>query len=314
MSTSKPCKGAAGHRQARQGRINAAAHAGQDGNEVDVPLGGLHIDIGDAHPAAGQSCGRPEIGGAGGVGIDIVFPALVALPPGYLEEAVTPAIKGDTERGLHIQGQVHVRPGNQLPGDVDFHPQWHQRSDEQEGRKVLAAHRAGEAGAAAGHPSPDQDGRAAFAAGGFGLGAQLLQGRQEFAHGPLAEAGRAGEAVLALAQGRHCGEKAHGGAGVAQVDRLGHRRPTPADAPDLHRGLLPTDPGPQLGQGLGRQLRIFSLEGVAEQAFPRGQGGGDQGPVRIALGAGQGKDGLDRTPGFDATEFWFHANSNRQRG
>ena len=58
-------------------------------------------------------------------------------------------------------------------------------------------------------------------------------------------------------------------------------------------GALPVDPGPQLGQGLGREFGVFGGQGVGEDALPRGQGRGHQGPVGVALGAGQGESGVD---------------------
>ena len=64
-------------------------------------------------------------------------------------------------------------------------------------------------------------------------------------------------------------------------------------------GALPVDVRAQLSQGLGGEFGVFGLEGVAQDAFPGGQGRGHQGPVGVALGAGQGEGGLDLPAGFD---------------
>ena len=77
------------------------------------------------------------------------------------------------------------------------------------------------------------------------------------------------------------------------------RPPAAADAPDPDGVALPVDAGPQLRQGLGREFGVFGLQGVAQHALPGGQGRGHQGPVGVALGAGQGEGGLDRRAGFD---------------
>ena len=116
---------------------------------------------------------------------------------------------------------------------------------------------------------------------------------QQLPQGPLAEALGAGEEVLPFSQGGEGGEEAHGGAGVAQVN--GQRRRQPAAAPARHPdgGALPVDAGPQLRQGLGRELGVFGRQGIGEDALPRGQGRGHQGPVGVALGPGQGEGGLD---------------------
>ena len=84
----------------------------------------------------------------------------------------------------------------------------------------------------------------------------------------------------------------------------GHRPPAAAGAPDPDGGALPVDPGPQLRQGGGGELGIFGLEGVAQQTFPVSQRRGHQGPVGVALGAGQGEAGLNRLAGLD---FFSHS-------
>ena len=76
---------------------------------------------------------------------------------------------------------------------------------------------------------------------------------------------------------------------------MGNARRQPAAGPARHPdgGALPVDPGPQLRQGGGRELGVFGGQGVGEDALPRGQGRGHQGPVGVALGPGQGEGGLD---------------------
>ena len=96
----------------------------------------------------------------------------------------------------------------------------------------------------------------------------MFQGLQEFAQGPLAEALRTGESISPLPQGRKRREEAHGGAGVAQVEGLGHRPPAAAGAADSNGIALPVNAGPQLRQGAGGEFGVFGLEGVAEDAFP----------------------------------------------
>ena len=117
----------------------------------------------------------------------------------------------------------------------------------------------------------DGDRRAAVAALRGDLHPQLFQGLQKIVQGPLAEAFAAGEDVSALPQGGKRRKKAHGGAGVAQVDGLRHRPPVAADAPDPDGSALPVDARPQLRQGLGGEFGVFGPEGVAQQAFPGGQ-------------------------------------------
>ena len=87
------------------------------------------------------------------------------------------------------------------------------------------------------------------------------------------------------------------------MDGLRHRLPLAADAPDPDGSALPGEAGPQLSQGLGGEFGVFGPEGVAQHAFPGGQSRGHQGPVGVALGAGQGEAGLDRRAGFDG---FFH--------
>ena len=168
-----------------------------------------------------------------------------------------------------------------------------QGPDEQQGRQVLAADGAGELRPAAGEAAGDPHRGAAVASFGDGPDPHLAQGLQQLPQGPLAEALGAGEEVLSLSQGGQGREEAHGGAGVAQVNRQRRRQPAAASPRHPDGGALPVDPGPQLRQGLGRELGVFGGQGVGEDALPRGQGRGHQGPVGVALGAGQGEGGLD---------------------
>ena len=151
------------------------------------------------------------------------------------------------------------------------------------------------AGEAAGHPHRG----AAVALLGYGLNPHLAQRLQQLPQGPLAEAVRAGQEILSFSQGDEGREEAHGGAGVAQVNRQRRRQPAPASPGHPDGRALPVDPGPQLRQGLGRELGVFRGQGVGEDALPRGQGRGHQGPVGVALGPGQGEGGLDLLAGFD---------------
>ncbi len=180
---------------------------------------------------------------------------------------------------------------------LDGHALGGQRSDEEQGRDVLAADGAGKPGPAALEPALDGDRRAAVAASRGGLHPQLFQGLQEIVQGPLAEAVAAGEDVSALPQSRKRRQKAHGGAGVTQVNGLRHRPPVAADALDPDVIALPVKARPQLGQGLGGDLGVFSPEGVAQHAFPRGESRGHQGPVGVTLRAGQSEGGVDRLCG-----------------
>ena len=92
---------------------------------------------------------------------------------------------------------------------------------------------------------------------------------EQLPQGPLAEALGAGEEVLPFSQGREGREEAHGGAGVAQVNR--QRRRQPAAARPVTRMVVPCQsmPGPQLRQGLGRELGVFGGQGIGEDALPR---------------------------------------------
>ena len=116
---------------------------------------------------------------------------------------------------------------------------------------------------------------------------------QQLPQGPLAEALGAGEEVLPLSQGGQGREEAHGGAGVAQVNRQRRRQPAASPARHPDGGALPVDPGTQLRQGLGRELGVFRGQGVGEDALPPGQGRSHQGPVGVALGPGEGEGGMD---------------------
>ena len=99
--------------------------------------------------AARQGRGGPEIRGAGGVGLDVVVAGMVALAAGDHQALIALPGEGDPEGVQHRQGDVHIGPGHQLAGDVDFHPLRRQGPDEQEGGQVLTAHRPGQAGLAA---------------------------------------------------------------------------------------------------------------------------------------------------------------------
>ena len=149
--------------------------------------------------AAGDGGRGPEVRGAGGVGLDGVICGLIGLLPRHPEIAITFPVIGDAEVFHYRQGQVHVRAGDQLVGDLDLHPCRRQGADEQQGRDVLAADRAGEPGAAAFEATLDGNRRAAVAFFRSHLHPQLLQGLQEIAQGPLAKARRAGEACKAPA-------------------------------------------------------------------------------------------------------------------
>ena len=98
-----------------------AAQALQDLWKTHVPLAGIEAQVGDGHPAAGEGGRGPEIGGAGGVGLDGVILGQVALASGKMEIAVAFPVIGDAEVPQHLQGEVHVGPGDQVPGDLDFH-------------------------------------------------------------------------------------------------------------------------------------------------------------------------------------------------
>ena len=82
---------------------------------------------------------------------------------------------------------------------------------------------------------------------------------------------------------------------------MGSRRRQPVAGPARHADgrSLPVDARAQLGQGGGRELGVFGRQRIGEDALPPGQGRGHQGPVGVALGAGQGEGGLDLLAGFD---------------
>ena len=161
-----------------------------------VALAGIQAQVGDGHPAAGEGRRGPEIRGAGGVGLDVIILGQIALAAGKLKIAVAFPVIGDAEVLQDLQGQVHVRPGDQFVGDLDLHALGGQRPDEEQGRDVLAADRAGELGPAALEAALDGDRRAAVAVLRGGLHPQLAQGLQKIAQGPLAEALGAGEEVV----------------------------------------------------------------------------------------------------------------------
>ena len=110
------------------------------------------------------------------------------MPSRHPEEAVAFPVIGDAEVLHHRQGQVHVRAGDQFVGNLDFDSFRRQGADEEQGRDVLAADRAGEPGPAAPEAALDGDRRAAVASFRGDLHPQLLQGLQEIVQGPLAEA------------------------------------------------------------------------------------------------------------------------------
>ena len=174
-----------------------------------------------------------------------------------------------------------------------------QGPDEQQGREVLAADGAGELGPAAGEAPGDPDRGAAVAFFRGRPDPDLAQGREQLPQGPLAEALGAGQEVLSFSQGGERGEEAHGGAGVAQVNRQRRRQPAAGPARYADGRSLPVDGRAQLDQGGGRELGVFGRQGIGEDALPPGQGRGHQGPVGVALGPGQGEGGLDLPAGFD---------------
>ncbi len=86
------------------------------------------------------------------------------------------------------------------------------------------------------------------------------------------------------------------------------RPPLAADALDPDGLALPVDARPQPRQGLGGEFGVFGLQRVAQQTLTSRQSRGHQGPVGVALGAGQGEDGLDRLMGLDG---FFHGYLNQ---
>ncbi len=311
MSTRTPCNGAARHRDAGRRGLHPAAQALEHQGEGRIALGGFQAEVGNGDPPPGDGGGGPKIGGAGGVGLDLIIPGRIALASRQLKIPVAFPVIRDAEVPHNFQGQVHVGAGNQVAGDRKLQPGGGQGPDEQQGRDVLAADGPGQAGPAALEAALDQDRGAAVAFLRHGLNPQLRKGRQQLPQGPLAEAFRAGEQVLALPQGGERREQAHGSAGVAQVDGLGNREPAAAGALNPQRGVLPFNGRPQARQRLGRQLGVLGLQGVHKHAFPRSQRRGHQGPVSVALGAGQGEGGLDRLTGFD---FFSHGSLSQYVG
>ena len=117
--------------------------------------------------------------------------------------------------------------------------------------------------------------------------------------GPLTESGAAGEGNGALAQRNHAGEQSHGGPIVAQVDLLSRDADLAASSADRYISVCDLDIRAEGPERLHHVSRILGDQGVFQEGSTLCQGGNDQGPLGIALGAGHAYCGLDARDRFN---------------
>ena len=128
------------------------------------------------------------------------------------------ALYFDAETAHEIERDFDVGLGNQFADHFDVHVLPGQRRRHQQRGEELAGDVAANLDFACGVNGGRLDGqrRKTFVAEIADIGTELAQAIDQVADGPLVHARHAAEMVFALAQGQHGGQRAEGGAGVAE--------------------------------------------------------------------------------------------------
>lgn len=177
---------------------------------------------------AGVYCGGgPEVGGAAGIGFDVVFEGVEAgrFSGGSSDSNHAQVFGGFHQRAGALEeadGHFDVGGAGDFAGEADGEAAFEPGRDEKKRGDELAALRCGDiedfAGALAGLEGCDADGRAIGFFEEGALGAELREDLAEFADGALAHAGVAVDGERIFGEERGGSEEASCGAGVVEIE------------------------------------------------------------------------------------------------
>ena len=225
---------------------DARAHRHQCIGETDVALDRIAADALDANrPAARRSQGPQceEVRGGGGVALDM-DEARRAVGRRRNDETRLAVGRGNNAEARHRgQGDVDVRPGNQLAdhlhrGAAGLRQRHQQAAQELAGDVATNADEP--PGSFRGKTSrrSDRQRRIALVAEIADVGTGLAQRVDEIADRPLVHARRSAQDVVAAGKGQRRGQRTEGRPGIAEEEiGLAHREDT-ADAMHAQRGRL----------------------------------------------------------------------------
>ena len=307
------------------GFCDPAAHLRKDIQQPDVALPRVRRDPLDRDRRTRDGRGGPEIARLGAVGLDGVDTRPVALAAGDMEPLIAPAFARNTEPGEAVECDVDVRPGDRALGDGDFDPLASTGRDEQECRKKLAADRAVQTGVAAVYSAPDDFHRRAAVAGGrTGRHSQLRQTVQEMLDRPGLHARASGQDGLAPGESRHGREQPHGGARVAEKNRLAAGRQLAPPSRDGNRAPAPLHGDTPFRKRREGQGRVLAVQCVLNGTGTVGQGRRNEHPVGVALRARHADVDMRRLlqrlyrahwlndPDNGGSGFWVQGSGNRR--
>lgn len=232
-----------------------------------------------------------EVGGGGGIPLHHhLTGGAVALVAANHKALMAVVFHLHAKQFHAVQGDIDIGFGDQLAFDLDAQIALRQGSRHQQGGEKLTGDIAADADGAAGQTiGIDLQRRESLLPQVADAGAQRAQGVHQIADRALVHARLAGQVESALAQAEGGGERAHGGAGVAQ-EQIRRGRLEGATHP-LDRTAAPVlrQPvaDPQLRQGVEHVAHIVAVEQVGDAGLPLGQCRQQQNAVGKALGAGQ---------------------------
>ena len=256
---------------------------------LGVGLGEILRGYTNIDTATGQYFCGPQVSGGGSVGFDQVIMGGIARG-GHAPGGVVHDVYLGPERTHAIEGQVHIATGaDVLAGQRHFNRCFAARRQHQQGRYVLA----GQASVNLKTPGLDLARamhRYRWATGGaVDLDAVLAQGGQQRADRAFLHVLVTVQYHGALHGGDGSREKAHGGAGVAEEQRLGRQLQRALAGDDKGGVVRLVDGDAHLPQGDRHMACVIAFERAAQTAGALGQCREQQSTVGNGFGAG-GRD------------------------